>query len=109
MIRPRGADAACVGFRRATAADSSSSLRIAGFACAGAGGGDGAPLLPKGELACFIDAIELLPDVDDKDLVAFFAARELTDETACRKSISDDVASQEPAKTSGREISSASP
>jgi hypothetical protein len=87
LNRSGDGDAACIGFRTANAAAPATNLRIAGFTCGGKA--DGARILTKPDLACLIDAIELLPDVDDNDLAAFFAGRELNDATACAKAVSE--------------------
>lgn len=95
MTRAGSSDAACLGFRTINAATSltppapEANLRIAGFACDGIKG-DALPALTKEGLACLLDEIDLMPNVADKDLAAFFAARELSDATACRKPISND-------------------
>lgn len=78
LTQTGSADAPCLGFRLAYTA----SLRLTGFACGGKSE-TATTLAPKAKLACLLDSLELAPQVDDKDLVAFFAARELNDDTAC--------------------------
>ncbi|MEJ0091958.1 MAG: hypothetical protein WDN46_00495 [Methylocella sp.] len=78
LTQTGSADAPCLGFRLAYAA----SLRLTGFACGGKNE-TAASFASKAKLACLLDTLELAPKVDDKDLVAFFAARELNDDTAC--------------------------
>ncbi len=78
LTQTGSADAPCLGFRLAYTA----SLRLTGFACGGKSE-TATTLAPKAKLSCLLDSLELAPQVDDKDLVAFFAARELNDDTAC--------------------------
>ncbi|WOJ90548.1 hypothetical protein RZS28_04425 [Methylocapsa polymorpha] len=70
-------DSACIGFRMINAAPK---LRITGFACGGAN--PAAIVASKSELACLIDRIDLAAAYDSQ-LMAFFAARDLSDDTAC--------------------------
>ncbi|WP_051335568.1 hypothetical protein [Methylocapsa acidiphila] len=74
LTQSKGVDAACLAFRRI---DAKPRLRIVGFAC-----GD-AIARPRSELACLIDRIDLAPAVDNDEIVAFFARRELNGETDC--------------------------
>ncbi len=80
-LQGAGPEAACIGFRLAEP-DAPASLSISGFACDGPKA-DGARLAARAELACLIDAIELLPRVEEEDLAAFFAKKELREATAC--------------------------
>jgi hypothetical protein len=79
LTRAGSADTSCLGFRIGDAAK----LRLAGFACGGEKDAAAATFMSKATLACLLDALELTPSADEKDLVAFFAARELNDDTAC--------------------------
>jgi hypothetical protein len=78
LTRQGSAAQPCLGFRLAAPAN----LRLTGFACDGGSGAD-RTLRSRAKLACLLDALELAPSVNDKDFVAFFAARELNADTAC--------------------------
>jgi hypothetical protein len=81
LTRGETGDVACLGFRFA---DAALKLRIAGFTC-GAEVKLAAASPAKLWLTCLLDRIDLASAAQDKNLIAFFAARELSDVTACTK------------------------
>ncbi|ACK52402.1 hypothetical protein Msil_3513 [Methylocella silvestris BL2] len=84
LSRSGGGASKCVGFRniREAASPQEASLSVAGFACAASEPDGAAPAMGE-TAACLIDAIELLPGIDDPGLAAAFAERDLRQTTAC--------------------------